>query len=205
MPVRHCGSRGWISFPSDLVEPHGMKNQGGPQPIPCLISAEELSRRVHELARQISADYAGKCPLVVGALKGAWVFMADLVRQLTIPIRCDFVMLSSYGAGTTSTGRMNLRLDLTMPAAGQDILLVEDIIDTGHSMPWLIAHLEKQKPASIRLCALLDKPARRQTPVKIDYLGFTVPDKFIVGYGIDCAEEHRELPYVGYVEESQPT
>ena len=177
-----------------------MIDQNRTVPIPCLISAESIARRIQELARQISADYAGKRLLVVGVLKGAWVFMADLLRQLTIPVRCDFVMLSSYGAGTTSSGQITLRLDLSTPAAGQDILIVEDIIDTGHSMPWLIAHLEKQQPASIRLCALLDKPSRRQVPVRIDYLGFTVPDRFIVGYGIDCAEEHRELPYVGFLE-----
>jgi hypoxanthine phosphoribosyltransferase len=167
----------------------------------CLFSADELARRVRELAAQISADYAGKRPLVVGVLKGAWVFMADLVRQLTIPVHCDFVMLSSYGLATQPSGQIKLRLDLTIPAAGQDILIVEDIIDTGHTVPFLIEHLLEKNSASIRLCALLDKPARRQVPVRIDYCGFTVPDKFIVGYGIDCGEDYRELPYVGWVGE----
>lgn len=181
-----------------------MKSGRELQTIPCLITADDLARRVKELADQISADYQGKRLLVVGVLKGAWVFMADLVRQLNIPTHCDFVMLSSYGVGTQSSGEMNLRLDLAKSAPGQDILLVEDIIDTGRSMLWLIEHLKKKNPASIRLCTLLDKPSRREVPVQIDYVGFAVPDKFVVGYGIDCAEQHRELPYVGYLPEKTP-
>ena len=165
----------------------------------CLISSEQIASRVRELAAQISADYAGKVPLLVGVLKGAWVFMADLVRHLSIPVRCDFVKLSSYGANTNSSGEVQLHLDLTIAAEGQDILLVEDIIDTGTTIPWLLDRLVKKHPASVRLCALLDKPARRRVPVKIDYLGFSIPNSFVVGYGIDCAEEYRELPYVGYI------
>jgi hypoxanthine phosphoribosyltransferase len=170
-------------------------------PVHCLISAEELARRVGELAAQISADYTGKQPVVVGVLKGAFVFMADLVRQLSIPVQCDFVMVSSYGQAMQPSGPLKLRLDLSLPVAGHDLLLVEDIIDTGHTIPFLIEHLLKKKPASIRLCTLLDKPYRRQVPVRIDYCGFTVPDNFIVGYGIDCGEDYRELPWVGWVEE----
>lgn len=172
---------------------------------PCLISAERLAERVGQLADQISADYAGNMPLIVGVLKGAWVFMADLVRRLTIPVRCDFVMLASYGMATESTGQVTLRLDLTEPAENRHIVLVEDVVDTGDSLRWLMDHLAKKSPASLRLCALLDKPARRRSTVKIDYLGFTVPDRFVVGYGIDCRERYRELPYVGYVPTKEPT
>jgi hypoxanthine phosphoribosyltransferase len=164
-----------------------------------LISAGELAQRVQELALQISGDYVGKQPLVVGVLKGAWIFMADLVRHLTVSVSCDFVMLSSYGAGTSSSGQIELRLDLALPAAARDILLIDDIVDTGASLAWLIEHLASKKPESLRVCALLDKPARRRVPVNIDYVGFTVPNYFVVGYGIDCRERYRELPYVGYV------
>ena len=171
----------------------------------CLISSEQIAGRVAELAAQISADYAGKVPVLVGVLKGAWVFMADLVRQLSIPVRCDFVKLSSYGANTSTSGEVQLHLDLTIAAEGQDILLVEDIIDTGTTVPWLLDRLVKKHPASVRLCALLDKPARRRVPVKIDYLGFTIPNHFVVGYGIDAGEEYRELPYIGYIPERDQT
>lgn len=167
--------------------------------VQCLFTMHDLARRVHELARQISADYAAKQPLVVGVLKGAWVFMADLVRHLTVPVGCDFVLLSSYGKGTSSSGRVSLRLDMTLAAKGRHILLVEDIVDTGTSLAWLLEHLARKRPASLRVCALLDKPARRVVSVNIDYVGFTVPDCFVVGYGIDCGERYRELPYVGFV------
>ena len=125
--------------------------------------------------------------------------MADLVRQLNIPVHCDFVRLSSYGAGRDTSGAVQLLLDITYAARGQDILIVEDIVDTGTAMPWLVEHLRRKEPASIRLCALLDKPARRRTPVAIDYVGFAIPDHFVVGYGIDYAERYRELDFVGYL------
>jgi hypoxanthine phosphoribosyltransferase len=164
-----------------------------------LIDQEELSRRVESLAQQISADYLGKPLVLVGVLKGAWVFMADLVRRLSIPVNCDFVKLSSYGDGTTTSGRVQLQLDVSMPVAGRDVLVVEDIVDTGTCVLWMLEHLRGKNPASLRLCALLDKPARRLTPVAIDYLGFTIPDHFVVGYGIDWQERYRELPYVAHV------
>jgi hypoxanthine phosphoribosyltransferase len=164
-----------------------------------LLSAEAIGQRVRELARQIAADYASRPPILVGVLKGSWVFMADLVRALYLPIRCDFVKLSSYGAGTASSGQIQLQLDLILPAEEQHLLIVEDIVDTGLSTAWLLDHLQHRKPASLRLCALLDKPSRRRTPVQIDYLGFTIPDHFVVGYGIDCGERYRELPYIGYI------
>lgn len=164
----------------------------------CLLTEQQLAQRIEELARQISADYAGRWPLVVGVLKGAWVFMADLVRRLTIPVHCDFVKLSSYG-GTTTTGNVQLHLDLRLPAEGRDVLLIEDIVDTGTCVHWLLDHLRTKNPHSIRVCALLDKPSRRVTPVAIDYLGFTIADHFVVGYGIDWNERYRELPYIACI------
>jgi hypoxanthine phosphoribosyltransferase len=169
--------------------------------VPCLVSAQEIARRVGELAAQITADYAGRPLVAVGVLKGAWVFLADLVRCLAVPVRCDFVKLASYGAGTQSSGQVALHLDMTIAAAGQHLLVVEDIIDTGLSTDWLLEHLRQKGPASIKVCALLDKPARRQRPVPIDYLGFRIPDRFVVGYGIDHNEMYRWLPYVGYIPE----
>ncbi len=167
--------------------------------VECLIPAQKLAQRVGELAKTISADYADKPLLVVGVLHGAYVFMADLVRTLTIPVRCGFVMVSSYENDTVTSGRVKLRLDLTQAVEGEHLLLVDDIVDTGVSIAWLIDHLKQKSPASVRLCVLLDKAARRRAPVKIDYVGFEIPDRFVVGYGIDCAGRHRELPYVGYV------
>lgn len=167
--------------------------------VPCLISRSDLEDRIAALARQLSADYQGKELVTVGVLKGAFIFLADLLRQLTIPVRCDFVKISSYGMGQTSTGQVRLDLDLSLPIQGCDLLLVEDIIDTGTSTQWLMEHLRRKGPASLRVCALLDKPARRRTPVPLDYRGFTIPDRFVVGYGIDCAEQYRQLPYVGYL------
>ncbi|OAI38875.1 hypoxanthine phosphoribosyltransferase [Planctomycetaceae bacterium SCGC AG-212-D15] len=173
------------------------------RPVQCLFSRAQLAERVAALGRQISADYAGKQPLVVGVLKGAFVFMADLVRQMSIPIQCDFVVLSSYGAGTETSGEPRMLLDLKESPAGRNILIVEDIVDTGTSTAFLMQHLRGRGPASVRLCALLDKPARRRTPVPIDYVGFTIPDHFVVGYGIDHAERYRELDFVGYVGEAE--
>jgi hypoxanthine phosphoribosyltransferase len=165
----------------------------------CLFSEEELARRIRALAREISADYAGRPLVLVGVLKGAWVFLADLVRHLSIPVRIDFVKMSSYGAGTQTTGRIELHLDLTMPVTGEDLLVVEDIVDTGTSCRWLLDHLKAKGPASVRYCVLLDNPTRRIEKVKIDYVGFTIPNCFVVGYGIDWAERYRYLPYIGAV------
>jgi hypoxanthine phosphoribosyltransferase len=187
--------------------------------IPCLLSADQLAHRTSELAQRISADHAGQSLVVVGVLKGAWVFMADLVRELAAhsedsvrgsegPVRgsdisCDFVMLSSYGQGTSSSGQIKLRLDVSLPLEGRHVLVVEDVLDTGLSMAWLLEHLKTKRPASLKLCVLLDKPSRRKAAVQVDYVGFEIPDRFVVGYGIDCAEQHRELPYVGYVPEKE--
>lgn len=169
------------------------------------ISAEQLAEMVSELADRISSEYAGQDLLVVGVLKGGWVFMADLVRRLTIPVGCDFVRISSYGAGTESSGEPELLLDITETLAGRHVLVIDDIIDTGISVDWLLAHLQAKQPASLELCVLLDKPARRRVAVEPKYVGFEIPDRFVVGYGIDYAERCRELPYIGYVIHDEPT
>lgn len=170
-----------------------------------LISADRIARRVVELGREISADYAGKSILAVGVLHGAYVFMADLVRRLTVPVRCAFLMARSYGDETITSGRVDLVLDVTESITGKHVLLVDDIVDTGVSTEWINEHLVQKQPASLRLCALLDKPARRRTPVSIDYVGFEIPDRFVVGYGIDYAGRYRELPFVGCVETDEPS
>ncbi len=165
-----------------------------------LISEEEIERKVTELGRKISEDYKGKTPLLVGVLKGAWVFLADLVRKISIPITCDFLQVSSYGTGTETTGVVKIVSDLTSPIEGKDVIIVEDIVDTGLTLQYLIEMLELRRPNSIKICALLDKPARHRVEIKIDYLGFKIPNKFVVGYGIDWAEKYRNLPYIGYIE-----
>ncbi len=170
-----------------------------PQRVEVMISADQIAERVRQLAARISADYAGKRPVLVGVLKGAWIFLADLVRELTIPIRCDFVRVTSYGMGTETSGEPKLLLDVVEPVAGADVLVVDDILDTGVSVAWLLDHLRKKNPASLRLCVLLDKSERRRVPVAVDYVGFPIPDRFVVGYGLDCAEQFRELPFVGHV------
>jgi hypoxanthine phosphoribosyltransferase len=167
--------------------------------ISCLISADRLAQRVAELAEQISADYAGKELLLIGVLKGAWVFLADLVRQLRIPVRCDFVRVTSYGLGIESSGEPRLLLDCSESVTGTHVLIVEDIVDTGISTAWLLAHLRQKSPASLGTCVMLSKPSRREVAVQVDYLGFEIPDRFVVGYGLDCGEHFRELPYVGWV------
>jgi hypoxanthine phosphoribosyltransferase len=159
-----------------------------------------IQQKVREMARQISGDYTHQAPLLVGILKGAWVFLADLVREITIPVTCDFLGVSSYGNSTVTSGVVKIVVDLKRPIAGEDVLLVEDIVDTGLTLKYLIDTLKLRKPRSVKVCALLDKPARHRVDMKIDYLGFTVPDKFLVGYGIDYAEHYRNLPYIGYLE-----
>lgn len=170
-----------------------------PQRVDVMIAADEIAERVRQLAAQISADYAGKPLRIVGVLKGAWIFVADLVRQLSVPIRCDFVRVTSYGAGTETSGQPRLLLDVDQGLAGADVLVVDDILDTGLSAAWLLDHLRQKRPASVRLCVLLDKPERRRVPIRGDYVGFSIPDRFVVGYGLDCGEQFRELPFIGHV------
>jgi len=163
-----------------------------PQP-KVLITQDKIRQAVAKLAAEIRRDYQGKQPLLIGILKGSFVFMADLVRELGLPIEVDFVKLSSYGSGTETSGKVKVVQGLKTPIKGRDVLVVEDIVDTGLTVSFLMDYLRKKKPASLRLCALTDKPSRHEVPVTIDYLGFTVPDKFIVGYGIDWNEKFRHL------------
>lgn len=173
---------------------------GGVRP-PALIPEAALRARVTALGAQLAGDYATLEPVVVGVLKGAALFVADLVRAMPIRLTLDFVTLSSYAAGTSSTGRVSLVADLTTPVEGRAVLVVEDIVDSGSSLAWLLAHLGTRGPRDVRVCALLDKPARRRVEVPIAYRGFVVPDVFVVGYGLDHAGAWRNLPYVGTLDD----
>ena len=172
-----------------------MKEDLYPEPF---ITADEIRKKVNELASRISSDYEGKDLVVVGILKGAWVFMADLVRKISLPVRCDFMRLSSYH-GTETTGRVEVLMDTTESLEGKDVLIVEDIVDTGITMDYLLELLHKRGVRSVEICALLDKPSRRLVDVLIKYVGFTVPDEFIVGYGLDLDQEFRNLAYIGLI------
>jgi hypoxanthine phosphoribosyltransferase len=165
-----------------------------------LITHEKICQAVAKLAVEIRRDYKDKHPLLIGVLKGSFVFLADLVRELEMPLEIDFVKLSSYGASTRSSGKVKVVHGLKSQIKSRDVLVVEDIVDTGLTVSFVMDYLRKKKPASLRLCALADKPSQRKVPVKIDYLGFTVPDKFVVGYGIDWNEEYRHLRDIGFVE-----
>lgn len=162
-----------------------------------LISEADLQKRVAELGAQISADYAGKAPLLVSVLRGSFIFMADLTRHIQPFCQVDFMAVSSYGSGTSSSGQVNIVKDLTDSIEGQDVIVVEDILDSGNTLSYLFQLLEARNPASLRLCTLLDKPSRRTKPISADYVGFTVPDEFVVGYGLDYDELYRNLPYIG--------
>jgi hypoxanthine phosphoribosyltransferase len=170
-----------------------------PQP-KVLITQDKIRQAVAKLAGEIRRDYQGKQPLLIGILKGSFVFMADLIRELGLPIEVDFVKLSSYGSGKKTSGKVKIVQGLKMSIKGRDVLVVEDIVDTGLTASFLMDHLRKKKPASLRLCALIDKPARHEVPLTIDYLGFTVPDKFIVGYGIDWNEKFRYLRDICFID-----
>jgi len=165
-----------------------------------LFSHDEIEATVAKLAAEIKDDYQARDPLLIGILKGSFMFMADLVRFLDFPLEVEFVRLSSYGRGRQSSGKVRVVKGLTSSVKGRDVLIIEDIVDTGLTTSFLLDYLRKKKPASLKLCTLTDKPSRRQTPVIIDYLGFTVPDKFLVGYGLDWDEKFRNLPDICYLE-----
>jgi len=165
------------------------------------ISRDEIAKAVDRLACEIERDYQGKQPLLVSVLKGSFVFMADLIRQLDLPLELDFVRLSSYGAARQSSGKVRVVQGVKTPVKGRDALVIEDIVDTGITISFLLDYLKKKKPASLKLCVLTDKPSRHRVPVSIDYLGFTVPDKFIVGYGLDFDEKFRNLPHIYTLED----
>lgn len=160
-------------------------------------SEEDLKKRVAEIAAEINRDYAGKEPMLISVLRGSFVFMADLIRKIEVPCTVDFMAVSSYGRGTTSSGQVQITKDLSDDIEGKDIIVVEDILDSGNTLSYLLQLLRARKPASMRLCTLLDKPDRRVKEVHVDYTGFTIPDEFVVGYGLDYAEKYRNLPYIG--------
>lgn len=164
-----------------------------------LITRRRLQARVRRLGRLISRDYSGKKLVLIGILKGGFVFLSDLLREITVPVEIDFIQVSSYGASRTSSGVIKIKKDIDLPVVGKHVLLVEDIIDFGYTMEYLLKFVKAKKPRSVRVCALLDKPERREVNVPIAYKGFEVPDKFLVGYGLDLAEKLRNLPHVGYL------
>jgi len=166
-----------------------------------IYSRAEIDTAVARLASDITRDYRRKNPLLLGVLKGSFIFLADLVRRLDFPLEVDFVRLSSYARGTQSSGRVRVVQGLRVPVRGRHVLVVEDIVDTGLTLAFLLAYLGRKKPASLKVCALTDKPSRSKTPVPIDYRGLTVPDKFIVGYGIDFDNKYRNLPDICCLED----
>ncbi len=168
--------------------------------IKVLISEEDVDARISEIGAQISRDYAGKEVHLICVLKGGSFFMCELAKRITVPVSLDFMYVSSYGAGTESSGRIRIKKDLDEPVQGRDVLVVEDIVDSGRTLSCLLELLEERRPASLRLCTLLDKPERRVTDVKVDYTGFRIPDAFVVGYGLDYDQKYRNLPYIGVVE-----
>ena len=159
-----------------------------------LISREQIAKTVKRMAHQIQRDYPGGMPLMVAVLKGSFIFLADLVREMQRPVELDFLRLASYGGGTTTSGRVKLRMGVISPVIGRDVLVVEDIVDTGLTSSYATRYLRRRGASSVRLCALLDKPSCRQETVSLDYKGFTVPNEFVVGYGLDFDEQYRHLP-----------
>ena len=166
-----------------------------------LLSASTIRNRVEELGRQISLDYAGKDLVVVGVLTGSVLFLADVIRHISIPLELDFVAMSSYGAETKSSGEVRLIKDLGHPVHGKHVLVAEDIVDTGLTLRYLLETIDARQPASISTCVLLDKPSRRKVDVRVDYRGFEIEDRFVVGYGLDYAGRYRNLPYIGVMRE----
>ncbi len=162
-----------------------------------LLDESQIRNRVQELGKTISEDYANRNLVLVSILKGAITFTADLLRSLTIPVTLDFMALSSYGAGTRTSGEVRILKDLDSPVEGQDILIVEDIVDTGVTLAYLMDYFGARQVASVKVCALLDKKERRQVDLKADYVGFEIGNEFVVGYGLDYAEQYRQLPFIG--------
>jgi hypoxanthine phosphoribosyltransferase len=161
-----------------------------------LVQPDDLQRRIKELGAEITRDYAGREPLLIGVLKGAVFFLSDLMRQIDVPCTVDFMAISSYGDATESSGVVRILKDLDAPIEGRDVLIVEDIVDSGLTLQYLMKNLSSRKPASLEVCALLTKPERRETDVSAKYIGFEIPNRFVIGYGLDHAERYRNLPYV---------
>lgn len=174
-----------------------MKIKPDEKNIEILIPKAGIKKRVAALARKISRDYKVKDLVLIGVLKGAFVFLADLVRGLSIPVSIDFIQVASYGASDFSSGVIKIKKDIDLPIVGKEVLIVEDIVDYGYTLDYLLRFIAHKKPKGVKICALLDKPSRRKVKVPIAYKGFTVPDRFIVGYGLDFGEKYRNLPYIG--------
>lgn len=168
--------------------------------IKVMLSEEEVDKRIEALGRQISEDYAGEQVHIIGILKGSVFFMCELAKRITVPVSMDFMSVSSYGDGTVSSGIIKIAKDLDETLEGKHVLVVEDIIDSGRTLSYLLEVLQKRLPKTMKLCTLLDKPERRVRDVKVDYVGFEIPDEFVVGYGLDYAQKYRNLPYIGVVE-----
>lgn len=167
--------------------------------IEVLISEEEIAQRVRELGAEITKDFAGESIHVIGVLKGCYIFLADLVRHIDLKVSCDFLSVSSYGASTKSSGVVRMIRDLSEPIEGRHVVLVEDIVDTGLTMNYLLDNIKARKPKSVSVCSLLHKPTGGEVDVPVDYTGFVIPNKFVIGYGLDYIEFYRNLPYIGYV------
>ena len=167
-----------------------------------LISEEQIKKRIQELAVKLDKEYEGKRPLRVSILKGSVMFYADLLRAMSIPVEMDFMAISSYGSGAKSSGEVKLIKDLDRKIEGRDVVIVEDIIDSGYTLSYLKRMLYSRKPASVKICALLDKYARRVVPIEADFKGFDIEDEFVIGYGLDYAERYRNLPYIGILKRS---
>lgn len=168
--------------------------------IKVLVSEKEVDERIEALGKQISKDYEGKQVHLICVLKGGAFFMCELAKRISVPVSLDFMSVSSYGDGTASSGVVRIAKDLDESIEGKDVLIVEDIIDSGRTLYYLMDILRKRNPNSLHLCTLLDKPERREKDVKVDYVGFEIPDEFVVGYGLDYAQKYRNLPYIGVVE-----
>lgn len=169
-----------------------------------LITEEEIAQRVSELAKEISNDYSGKSPLLICVLKGAIIFLSDLMRDMEIPVSCDFIGVSSYGSSTKSSGIVKITSDLSQSIEGNDVLIVEDIIDSGRTIGYLRRNLQTRHPATLKVCTLLDKIERREVDTKLDYVGFVIPNEFVIGYGLDHGGYYRSLPYIATLQEVTP-
>ncbi len=167
-----------------------------------LLTEEQIGERVAQLGAQLATDYADRSPVLVSVLKGSTIFLADLIRAMPIPLSLDLMEVSSYGSGTETSGQVRILKDLSSSIQDRDVIVVEDIIDTGLTLNYLLRYLGERHPSSIRICCLLDKPARRLAEIEIDYRGFTIQDRFVVGYGLDYDERYRNLPYVGVLRPS---
>ncbi len=190
-----------MGYIRDMASPLPTWNRT-PEPFAELISVDAIATRVAELGAEITRDYVDRTEdvVVIGVLKGSVIFLADLARHIAAPIILDFIGISSYGDATVSSGVVRITQDLSRPIEGKHVIVVEDIVDTGHTVHYLLENLATRRPASIALCSLLHKPERSEREIKIDYLGFTIPNKFVVGYGLDISQQYRNLPFIGYVQ-----